>query len=209
LAQAVGFVAGPAGRGITVFAANGRDTITGSGGADRIFGEGGNDRIRGGLGNDTLDGGAGVDTYLLEDTAQTNGSDAIAFSFGTGGDILDISSSAFSPGTTDSVVELTQVADITAASVGVSRIIVLTANAPTAVTAASLEALLNASDLDTTQIGVRFLILDAGSELRVFRISNTDTQDNNDVLVELMATTTNVSDIAPGQIVAGNFDGTP
>ena len=179
-----------------------RLNIVAGGGSDTIIAGAGNDTIAAGGGNDTLTLGGGNDSVVLARTLANNGLDAInGFAPGTlanGGDVLNVSAFTFNGGTTPTVVELADVANITAAGIGNNRVIVLTANVPAQLTAAGIKGVLDANDIDTTNVGDRLLLIDVGADVAVFRIFNGDAANDNNVVVEQLATLVGVADIDAG-----------
>lgn len=69
--------------GVSVYAWDGDDTVTGGTGADRLFGQAGNDVLSGGAGADTLDGDVGNDSLLGGD-----GADSFFFGYAFGFDTV-------------------------------------------------------------------------------------------------------------------------
>ena len=188
----------------SIVGGTGADTLNGGTGVDTINGGAGDDIITGGAGADSLTGGTGSDRFVFEATAAGNGIDTITdFTFGAAGDVLGLT--ALGLGGAGTIVELANIANITAANVGLNSVIVLTDDVVTAITAADIKTALDASDIDATTIGSLTLIIDAGTELRVFVITNSDLVDDNDVTVTQIATITNVTDIAAGTVTAANI----
>ncbi|TAE82375.1 MAG: hypothetical protein EAY76_03025, partial [Alphaproteobacteria bacterium] len=181
---------------------SGTDDITAGADADTINAGAGNDILIGGTGADSLTGGAGSDIFRF--AASSNGIDTITdFTTSASGD--DFGLTLMTLGGANTVGELVNIANINAAGVGTNKVVVLTDDVVTALTASAIETALDLSDIDLTNIGARILILDAGTEVRGFMVTNTETTDNASVAVEQIFTLSNVADIAAGTFTVDNF----
>jgi Ca2+-binding RTX toxin-like protein len=160
------------------------DTLTGGGGDDTISGGDGADTLTGNGGADVLNGGDGIDTL-------NGGAGADTLAGGAGADVLDGGANA----------------DVYVFATG---IIVL--GQDTVGTAAGLKTVLDATDLDTTNIGNRVIVWEkSATTVGVAIISNTDTDNDNDFTVEELLEFTGFADQAAvdafiGGLTAARFD---
>lgn len=189
----------------TITGGTGNDTLNGGGGADSIIGGAGNDTIITGAGGDTVRGGAGDDTITLGAGSDrvifenaSNGVDTItgaSFTAGNGNDIFDFK---VSPVTFDAGVAETVIANTIATIAGApaaNGIFVFTNDAVG--NAAALKAALDATALDTTNIGNRVIVWEIDpTNVGVGYINNADTLDNNSITVTQTANIAGFADQA-------------
>jgi S-layer protein len=188
----------------------GADVLNGAGGADTISGGAGNDAITGGTGVDTLTGDAGIDTFVVAagDAGTTGGEKVTDFALGTGGDVLDISTTtlianvtASSPVNVVSAISSAAAGDTLTATV-TDGVITLSGNAVAKIdTVAEAIAVFNLLDANNTaEVGAivigsnTYVITDAAS-------GAAGTADTVNDVIQLVGVT---SAVALGTAVAAN-----
>lgn len=184
---------------------DGADWLKGGDGTDRLDGGSGNDTIQGGSGNDSIALGTGVDVIKFETTG--NGVDSITGFLGSSGDVLafpNLSYAGFSSSPNSLGVDSSTGNVVTAflGKVDTSVAIALSADVVSANTATAIQAAFRgSSQIEQHSFQNRVLILDAGSEVRIFMVNNPTTAVN-DITVTHLATLVGVNDITPANNMA-------
>jgi len=206
-----------------VNAGQGNDTINGGTGADFLVGGAGDDSLVGGAGadsfiggggNDIINTGADSDTIIFTAfTTAANGTDVIqsaGFTAGAAGDVLNFRAATFAAAVTETIQAAANNAALTNANLANNGIIVLATDAVG--DAAALKTVVDATDLDTNNIGNRVIVWEINATtVGVGILNNADATDNNNVTIETLATLTGFADQAAvnaftGALVAANFD---
>jgi hypothetical protein len=167
------------------------DAMVGGAGADVLVGAAGADTITGGEGTDTITGGAGDDTIDLTETTavsdtlirngdgSTDGSDTVtAFTAGTAGDILDLTTSGVSDTTTDNEVADAALGTVTAAGetlISGMNIINVSAFTGALTTTGVAAQLVTDGVVGFNEAETMYIAIDNGTDTAIFEYVSADT----------------------------------